>query len=154
MPSSNASSASSGIVKVGEVTSELSSGGDKETVVITKPDSTASKANASAKKSVVQGKEKGKVANATAEKKDVKEAHKVPDLGFFQVMYIWQGELLRCIPVMMLAWGALEMAVHYPKMVDQMSHWKMVRITTKQTDFAMGGMVKAHGSKAYSTFSL
>lgn len=159
---------SSGIVRVGEVSKEIQAGTDtakiNTTAASTKAAAKATKAGAAIKKanSTVVTKANatavGNAAAGAAAKAVKEEVHKHKDLGFFDIIFIWQSELLRCIPVMILAYGALSLAVYHPKMVEMFSHWKMVRIVTAkpQKEFAMGGgFHKQQGvGSAYSTFSL
>lgn len=60
------------------------------------------------------------------------------DLTFWEILVIWNSELIHCIPIVLIAYSLLSLAVHYPSIVDSIAHWYQVRTTTMQKGILSG----------------
>lgn len=98
-------------------------------------------------------------ANVTAQQDKHGKGAAIREMGFWYILFTWQLELLHCIPVAVVSFFLLSLAVHYPQILDRLNHWHQVRITTAQgkdpkTDMAIGRGVQNSMKASFGTFSL
>eukprot|EP00746_Dinoflagellata_sp_MGD_P163780 gnl/MRDRNA2_/MRDRNA2_92005_c0_seq1.p1 gnl/MRDRNA2_/MRDRNA2_92005_c0~~gnl/MRDRNA2_/MRDRNA2_92005_c0_seq1.p1 ORF type:complete len:255 (+),score=94.96 gnl/MRDRNA2_/MRDRNA2_92005_c0_seq1:73-837(+) len=93
-------------------------------------------------------------ATATALKKT--EDHHLREMSFFEIIGTWQWEFIRCIPIAVIAYSVLALAVYYPKMTEILQHWHVVRVTTNQgkDSVVMGRGVMHEKANPYGSFTL